>query len=66
MDALDHPTQAQQAVRGNRPHLRFEEQPGLGAGMIGRHAIGAQDAFGQYSDLLDRSQHTDKISYRIL
>ena len=61
MDALDHPAQAEQAVDGNRPHLRFQEQAGLGAGMVLRHAIGEQDALGQLADVLDGDQHRSNI-----
>ena len=61
MNALDHPAQAQQAVAGNGPHLRFDEQAGLGAGMSRRHAIGEQDALGQLADVLDGDQHGSNI-----
>jgi len=61
MDALDHPPQPEQAMAGNRPHFRFDEQPRLGPGMVGRHAIGEQDALGQLADFLDRNQHRSNI-----
>jgi len=53
--------QAQKAVRRNRPHLRFQEQAGLGPGMVGRHAIGEQNALGQLADFLDGDQHGSNI-----
>jgi hypothetical protein len=40
MNSLDDPAQAQEAMAGDRPHLRFQEQAGLGAGLVGWHAIG--------------------------
>ena len=60
-DALDYPAQAQQAVAGDGAHLRFQEETGLGPGMFGRHAIGEQDALGQFADVLDGDQHGSNI-----
>ena len=48
-------------VTGDGAHFGFDEQAGLGAGMIGRHAIGEQDALGQLADVLDRDQHRSNI-----
>ncbi len=65
MDALDHRGAGAKAMAGDGSHLGFDEETRLDAGVIRRHAIGGEDAFGQFSDLLDGSQHTDQISYRI-
>ena len=61
MDALDHPAQAKQAMRRDRPHLGFHKETGLGAGMRLRHAVGEQDALGQLADVLDGDQHRSNI-----
>jgi hypothetical protein len=61
MNTLDHPAQAQKPVTGNGAHFGFDEQPGLGAGVGCRHAIGEQDALGQLADVLDRDQHRSNI-----